>query len=108
MKKLAQSAIATGSGTTLYTVPTGMRTEVNDICIANTSSGTLTLALHFIPTGGSTSTSNMLFPDVSIPANTLIQWSGNQLLNTGDFIKGVGSGTGITVTISGDESRVGI
>lgn len=108
MKKLAQSAIATGSGTALYTVPTGMRTEVNDICIANTSSGTLTLALHFIPTGDSAAASNMIFPDVSIPANTLIQWSGTQLLNSGDSIKGIGSGTGITIGISGTESRVGM
>lgn len=108
MKKLAQGAIATGSGTLAYTVPSGIRTEVNDICIANTSSGVLSLALHFIPTGGSASISNMVFPDVDIPAKTLIQWSGAQLLNAGDSIKGIGSGSGITINISGVEERVGM
>jgi hypothetical protein len=49
----------------------------------------------------------MMFPTVSIPANTLVHWSGNQVLNTGDFIQGIGSGAGITLNISGNETRVG-
>ncbi len=107
MKKLAQGAITTGSGTLLYTVPTGIRTEVLDINISNTTSGPLTCALHFVPTGGSAATSNMLFPTVTIPANTIIQWTGIEALNAGDFIQGIGSAAGITVNITGDEGRAG-
>jgi hypothetical protein len=39
MKKLGTGAITTGGGTLLYTVPTGIRTEVMDIVIANTTAG---------------------------------------------------------------------
>ena len=107
MKKLGQGAITTGGGTLLYTVPTGMRTEVLDINIANTTVGTLTCALHLVPTGGTAATTNMLFPTVTVPANTLIQWTGIEILNAGDFIQGIGSAAGITVNISGSEGRAG-
>ena len=107
MKKLGQGAITTGAGTLVYTVPTGMRTEVLDLCIANTTSGALTAAIYFVPTGASATTANMLFPTVSVPANTLIQWTGSQVLNAGDFVQGIGSAAGITVNISGLEYRSG-
>lgn len=107
MKKLGQGAVGTGSGTLFYTVPTGMRTEVMDICIANTTSGGLTCALHLVPTGVAVGTSNMMFPTVNVPANTLVHWSGVQVLNAGDFIQAIGSGSGLTVNISGKEDRAG-
>lgn len=107
MKKLAQGAVTTGAGTLLYTVPTGIRTEVLDINISNTTAAPLTCAIHLVPTGGSATTSNMLFPTVSIPGNTLIQWTGCEVLNAGDFIQGIGSAAGITVNITGNEYRAG-
>ena len=107
MKKLAQGAVGTGSGTLLYTVPTGIRTEVLDINISNTTSGPLTCALHLVPTGVSVAASNMLFPTVTIPANTIIQWTGCEVLNAGDFLQGIGSASGITVNITGNEYRSG-
>jgi hypothetical protein len=107
MKRLAQGAITTGGGTLLYTTPTGMRTEVLDLCIANTTTGPLTAAIHLVPTGASATTANMLFPTVTVPANTLIQWTGSQVLNAGDFVQGIGSAAGITVNITGNEGRAG-
>jgi hypothetical protein len=107
MKKLAQGAVTTGSGSLLYTVPTGIRTEVLDINISNTTSGSLTCALHLVPTGVAVAASNMLFPTVTIPANTLVQWTGCEVLNAGDFIQGIGSASGITVNITGHEYRAG-
>lgn len=107
MKKLGQGAITTGAGTLIYTVPSGMRTDVTDINIANTTVGALTCALHLVPTGVAVAASNMLFPTVSVPANTLIQWTGIETLNAGDFIQGIGSASGITVNISGVEYRAG-
>lgn len=105
-KKLGQGSLGTGSGTLLYTVPTGYRGSVRDIDICNTTSGTLTVAIHLVPVGVAVGTSNMLFPTVSIDANTIIQWSGDQVLNAGDFIQGIGSAAGITVNISGEEVRI--
>jgi len=107
LKKLAQGAVTTGSGTLLYTVPTGIRTEVMDINIANSGATTLTCALHLVPVGGSAGTTNVLFPTVSVPGNTMVQWTGRQILNAGDYVQGISSASGITVNISGDEGRAG-
>jgi hypothetical protein len=107
VKKLGQGAITTGAGTLIYTVPTGIRTEVLYIDVCNTTAGALTCALHFVPVGSSATSANMLFPTVSIPPNSMVQWQGIQVLNAGDFIQGIGSGAGITVNITGDEARAG-
>lgn len=107
MKKLAQGAVGTGSGTLLYTVPTGMRTEVLDINIANTTSGALTCAIHLVPTGVAVAASNMLFPTVTVPGNTVVQWTGVQCLNAGDFLQGIASASGISVNVTGNEYRAG-
>ena len=105
MKKLAQGAVGTGSGSLLYTVPTGFKTEVNQIDIANTTGSPVTCAIHLVPVGVAVGTTNMLFPTVTVPANTLVQWTGIQHLNVGDFIQGIGGASGITVNITGDELR---
>jgi hypothetical protein len=107
MKKLAQGAVGTGTGTLLYTVPTGIRTEVVDVIIANTTTGTLTCSLHLVPVGVAVGSSNAMFSSVSVPANTTVHWSGIQVLNAGDFIQGISSASGLTVNISGDERRAG-
>jgi len=57
-----------------------------------------------VPVGAAVGAANMLFPAISIPANTLFQWTGTQSLDSGDFIQGIGSATGITVNITGAES----
>lgn len=108
MKKLAQSALSTGSGTLLYTVPAGYQTDMNDVNIANTASTAISCSIHLVPSGGAVGTSNMLFPATSIPANTLIQWTGVSHLLAGDFIQGIGSASGLTVSITGDQKRQGI
>lgn len=107
MKKLGQGAITTGAGTLLYTVPTGIRTEVMDIIIANTTTGGLTCSLHLVPTGVAVGSSNAMFSSVAVPANTTVHWSGVQILNAGDFIQGIGSAAGLTLNISGSEARSG-
>lgn len=105
IKKLAQGAVGTGSGTLLYTVPLSYRTMVTNIDVANTSSISVDFSLYLVPSGATATTSNVLFPTVSIPANTMIQWTGSQQLGTLGFIQGIGSTTGITVNITGDEVR---
>lgn len=107
MKKLGQGAITTGGGTTIYTVPTGIRTEVMDINLANTTGAPLTAGIYLVPTGGSAGTTNALFPTVTIQPYSMVQWTGVQVLNAGDFIQGIGSAAGITVNVSGNEYRAG-
>lgn len=105
MKKLGRGAIGTGAGTLIYTVPDQFNTEVTNIDVANTTTGILTLILHFVPSGSSPSTSTQFIPTVSIPANSMFQWIGNQYLNKGDFIQAIGSSSGLNIHISGDEHR---
>lgn len=105
MKKLAQGSVPTSAGTAEYTVPTGFKAEVMDICISNTTSGSLTCTLYLVPSGGTADTTNQLFPAVSIANNTILQWEGSQFLNTGDFIQVIGSGSGLVMNISGEEYR---
>lgn len=105
IKRLAQSAVGTGAGTLLYTVPTSYRTNVTNIDVGNTTSTAINFTLYLVDSGGSVSASNMLFPTVSIPANTMIQWTGLQQMTAGAFIKAVGSAAGVTVNITGDEVR---
>lgn len=107
-KKIAQGAIGTGSGTLAYTVPEGYILDITDIDICNTTSGSLTLALHFVPVGVAVGTANMLCPTITINANSMFQWTGSQVLNAGDFIQAIGSGSGLTMNISGDLIRIGI
>ena len=107
MKKLGQGAITTGSGTLVYIVPTGIRTEVYDVIISNTTVGALTCSIHLVPVGVAVGTSNAMFSSVSVPANTTVHWSGIQVLNAGDFIQGIGSAAGLTVNITGNEERAG-
>ena len=109
-KKLAQGAIATGAtGTLAYTVPSRPKavyvTTVTCIDIANTTAAAITISLHLVPVGDTVGTGNMLLPTISIPANLTFQWTGEQVLNTGDFIQAKCGGAGLTMNISGDEER---
>lgn len=105
MKKLAQGAVGTGAGTLLYTVPGEFKCEVMDITMSNTTSSYISLKVHFVPSGEAVADSNMFVPNVSIPGNTFVQWTGVQLLNKGDFIQGIASASGITINITGNEYR---
>lgn len=108
MKQLGRAEIGTGSGTLIYTVPTGYRTDVNDINISNSSSSAINVAIYLVQSGGVAANSNVFIPSVSVPAKTLVQWTGTQTINEGEFIQGIASATGANVAISGDEHRISI
>lgn len=105
MKKLAKGSVGTGSGTLLYTVPTGFHCNLMDICIANTAATANGITLHLVPAGQSPSAATQMFPSATLDANSLVQWTGLQTLNPGDYIQGIGSSSGVTVHISGEEYR---
>lgn len=104
-KNLAKAEVGTGAGTLLYTVPTDFKADIVDIVMSNTTAAPLSLKIHLVPTGGSVADSNMMVPNVSIPANTFIHWTGVQTLLPGGFIQGIASGAGLSVTINGEEYR---
>ena len=104
-KKLGRGAIGTGAGTLIYTVPSQFKVDVTDIDVANTTAAAVTLILHLVPSGDSPATATQFCPTISIPANTMFQWAGQQTLNAGDFIQAIGSGAGLNIHVSGDEYR---
>lgn len=107
VKKLGQSTVAVSPGTTLYTVPTGYITDIEDILITNTTSSVVSLSMSIVDSGGSMATANHIFSAAPIQANTTIQWTGSQTMNAGDFIKAFGSTAGINIRVCGNERRLG-
>jgi len=101
--RLAQAAV-TASFVTVYTVPINVRTFLKSIDICNTTAGALGFYLSIVPSGGTAGTSNALFNNKSIATNDTTHWAGVQILNAGDTIQVKGSGTGLTVHISGGEA----
>jgi hypothetical protein len=100
--RLGQLAM-TASYQTLYTVPANTRTFVKDIDIINTTSASIGVYVHIVPSGGTAGTSNAVFYNNALPGNTTVQWTGSQIMNTGDTIQVKASTTGCTVTASGGE-----
>jgi len=98
--KLGQSAIAI-TNTTVYTVPSSTRALLKDMDIANTTAASITVTV-FAGTG--VATSNTLIPNVSIPAYSLFQWTGTQILDAADTIVAIASATGVTITVSGGQA----
>lgn len=98
--KVAQAAIGTALST-LYTVPASSDLLVKDFDICNTTVTPITVTVYFVPSGGTAGAANSLMSGYSIPAQGLVQWSGTQVLNAGDFIQVIASSAGCTINISG-------
>jgi hypothetical protein len=100
--KMAQAEVTT-SAVTVYTTPTTNRAKVQDIMIANTTAGSLTYSVYFVPASGTAGTANAIFYQVALVANTSYHWVGEQVLFPGDTIQVQGSATGLTILISGQQ-----
>lgn len=90
--------------TTLRTNPALTRDIVKDIDIANTTSGSITVRVYLVESGGAAGTSNQLTPTLTIPANGYYQWTGCQILHEGDEIQAIASAVGLTAHVSGGEA----
>ena len=101
--QLAQAAMTT-SYATVYTVPVNTRTYVKDIDIMNTTAASINVFVSLVPSGGTAGTSNALFYQVALPAYTIVQWAGSQILDAGATIQVKASNTGCTINISGGEA----
>jgi len=106
--KLGVGAI-TAAYTTVYTVPTAStipavpatRTFVKDINICNTTAGSLGVYVHLVPSGGSADTTNALYYNTTVAANSVLRWNGVQIMNAGDTIQIKASATGCSIIVSG-------
>ena len=99
----------TAAAVILYTTPVvpaplGTRTLLKSIDVCNTTSGALTLRIFLVATGGSPGTTNALYYNYTVAANTTLSWRGLQVLVAGTTIQVQSTGTGLTITASGGEA----
>jgi len=94
----------TAAAVILYTTPALTRTLLKSIDVCNTTSGALTLRIFLVATGGSPGTTNALYYDYTVAANTTLSWRGLQVLVAGTTIQVQSTGTGLTITASGGEA----
>ena len=98
--KIAQDALTT-SFDTYYTTPDDTRTYVKDITAANTTAGALNLFVCLVTSGASAGTTNALIYTKEVAANDIYQWTGLQIIEAGGTLQAKGSGTGLTLNVSG-------
>jgi len=102
--KMGQGAISTTPTVdTQYTVSTLSRAILKDFDLANTTAAAINVTVYLVPSGGSPLASNTLIPNVSVPANGIVQWSGSQVMDAGDTIRTTASAAGVTITACGAE-----
>lgn len=86
---------------TIYTVPTGQQFTLTDIEICNASSSASSFSIYFVASGGTAGTTNALFYNAPINANTTVQWTGSTALSTGSTIQASSASGNVTIKISG-------
>lgn len=90
--------------TTIRTTPTHARDVLKSVDIANNNATAAIVSVYLVPSGDVADADNMLVPAVSIPANTIFQWTGTQVMNSGAAIQANSSVAGVTLTVSGGEA----
>lgn len=101
LKRLAGPTQLGTSAATVYTVPGSTTTVVRDITVANTTGSTATFTLSI----GLDAAGTRLYSAVSIPANSTFQRTGSIVLAAAEVVQAyAGTGTALTLTMSGVES----
>jgi hypothetical protein len=99
-KRLFQGALSTTLTTVLYTNPGSVTTIVRDIEIVNTGTVVRVVTLAMPGSGAA----HQLFAGLLVAAGETVQWTGHIVLASTETITGgQGTGTDVTVTISGAE-----
>lgn len=105
--KMAQSAL-TASAAVYYTCQPATQAYVKDIDVCNTSTTGVTVTIYLVPSGASTSSPSAayaLFYNAALPGSSTMQWTGSQILNSGDSIVAVASVANVVaLKISGAEA----
>lgn len=84
-----------------YTVPASTRTIIKAIDVCNTTATSLTVTVYLVPAGSTPNASNIIIPPMQIIPFGSLQWSGTQIINTGDTIQATSSAAGATLHTSG-------
>ena len=99
---LANVTILTVSPPAVPTFTASGETAILSIIFCNTGAIDRNITVYAYPAAGSLSATTMIINSLLIPANDTYVWTGDSklILDNGDFVQCVGSGTGISATIS--------
>lgn len=104
LKRMTNPTQLGTSATLVYTVGASTTAVVKEIVVANVSASASSISIHFVPSGGATSTSNLMFSGVQVSANSTLVFDLNQVLSAGDTIHAfAGNSSAVNVMISGYE-----
>ena len=95
------SAELTASLVVIRTTPSGSVDLVKNIDIANNGTAAAKVTVHMVESGDTADDSNVLIPTVSIPAKSILQWSGVQIMDAQTAIKAKSTSAGVGIRISG-------
>ena len=89
-----------GAGHVGYT-PTASQIILKHMRVVNKTAGAVSVSLWVGATGGNAAGTEFLWSGKSVPANDSIEWFGNFVLNTADFLVG-GASANTSLTIEGE------
>lgn len=87
--------------TTLRTTPSNSKDMIKDIMIANNGVSIAIVNLYLVPIGDSAGSGNILLPGIVLKENTVFQWEGLQVLDSGGTIEANSNISGVAVHVSG-------
>jgi len=93
------------SASSVYTVGAGITAVVKQLLATNTTATASTISVNLVPSAGTTSTSNLIFASVPVPANSTLVIDLAQVMNAGDQLFALaGNATTVNLTVSGYEA----
>ena len=99
-KRLYGPAQPTTTAATVYTVPASTTAIIRNIRVSNTTGSAATITMSI----GANAAAAQIMSAVSVPANSVYDWSGFLVLSATEIIQALqGTSSALTVTISGVE-----
>lgn len=99
-KKIAQSLVASGAGTLIYTVPAATMAIIKTMTVVNQSGGTATIAVYI----SGSSAVNCFLPDTPLGDDEHGEWTGSLALEAGATIRVISdTNNALAYHIYGDE-----
>ena len=93
------------TASSVYTVGSGITAVVKQILATNATATSSTVSIHLVPTSGTTTTANLIFAAVPVPANSTLVIDLAQVMNAGDSLHAfAGNATTVNLTVSGYEA----
>jgi hypothetical protein len=105
LKRMTNPTQLGTTASSVYTAGSGVTAVVKQLLATNTTATASTVSVHLVPSSGTTTTANLIFAAVPVPANSTLIIDLSQVLNTGDQLFAfAGNATTVNLTVSGYEA----